>query len=127
MNRLTSAIIEAAIEVHRELGPGLLESIYEECLAEELRLRGLHVERQVALPVQYKGRKLDKTMRMDMRVEERVLVEVKTVECFHESHRAQLLSYLRLSGSKLGLLLNFNAALLKQGIMRVVNGDLDLP
>ena len=127
LNNLTSAIIEAGIEVHRELGPGLLESIYEECLAEELELRHFKVERQVNAPVHYKGRPLGRSMRMDMRVEGRVLVEVKTVDCFHDAHRAQLLTYLKLTGCKLGLLLNFNEALLKEGIMRVVNGDLDQP
>ncbi len=127
LNKLTSAILDAAIEVHRELGPGLLESIYEDCLAEELHLRGLGVERQVPVPVHYKGRSLGRTLRMDMRVDERVLVEVKAIECLHESHRAQLLTYLKLTGCKLGLLLNFNEALLKNGIVRVVNGNLDEP
>lgn len=125
LNELTSLIIAAAIEVHRVLGPGLLESMYELCLVQELRDRDLLVDCQVAVPVSYKGRDLGANMRLDLLVEGRVVVEVKAVEALHDAHVAQLLTYLKLTGCKLGLLINFNEALLKQGIRRVANGLLD--
>lgn len=125
LNALTSKILAAAIEVHRELGPGLLESIYEQCLAQEMLDRGLVVERQLKIPVSYKGRPLGTHLRLDLFVEKNVIVEVKAIDCFHEAHRAQVLTYLKLTDCKLGLLLNFNEATMKEGIMRVVNGDLD--
>ena len=121
-NELSSKIIAAAIEVHRELGPGLLESIYEQCLAQELRDNGLLVEQQVVVPVRYKGRELGTVMRLDMRIERLIIVEVKAIEAFHGAHVAQLLTYLKLTDCQLGLLINFNEALLKHGIRRVVNG-----
>lgn len=125
LNELTSLIIAAAIEVHRVLGPGLLESMYELCLVQELRDRDLLVDCQVAVPVSYKGRDLGANMRLDLLVEGRVVVEVKAVEALHDAQVAQLLTYLKLTGCKLGLLINFNEALLKQGIRRVANGLLD--
>jgi len=118
--QLTEAIIGAAIDVHRELGPGLLESAYEVCLCHELHLRGLHVERQVDLPVSYKGLKLDCGYRLDVVVEDRVVVELKSIEQALPIHHAQLLTYLRLSGKHVGLLMNFNVAVLKNGIIRRV-------
>lgn len=124
IDELTSLIIVAAIEVHRELGPGLLESIYEQCLIQELRDRGLLVESQLTVPVSYKGKPLGASLRLDILVEGRVIVEVKTVDHFHEAHVAQLLTYLKLTDRKVGLLVNFNEALLKHGIRRVVNGDI---
>ena len=124
-NVLSSQIIAAAIEVHRELGPGLLESIYEQCIAQELRERGLRVEQQVVVPVCYKGKALGSNMRLDMRAEGLVIVEVKAVEAFHDAHIAQLLTYLKLTDCRLGLLINFNEALLKQGIRRVINGSIE--
>lgn len=123
IDELTSRIIAAAIEVHRELGPGLLESIYEQCLIQELKDGGLRVESQLLVPVSYKGRPLGANMRLDILVEGRVIVEVKTVEQFNEAHIAQLLTYLKLTDRKVGLLINFNEALLKHGVRRVVNGD----
>jgi len=115
---ITEQIIGAAIEVHRALGPGLLESAYEECLCHELKLRGLAFRRQVDLPVMYKGVKLDCGYRIDLVVQELVLVELKSVEQIHPIHEAQLLSYLRLSGLTTGLLMNFNVPVLKDGIVR---------
>jgi len=117
---LTERIIGAAIEVHRVLGPGLLESAYEECLAWELRHAGLSVERQVPLPVIYKDVRLDAGYRLDLVVEKQVIIELKTVERLLPVHEAQMLTYLRLSGLKVGLLLNFYAAVLKHGIKRIV-------
>ncbi len=124
INELSSRIIAAAIEVHRELGPGLLESIYEQCFIQELRDRGLHVECQVGVPVRYKGRDLGTMMRLDVLVDRRIVVEVKAVEAIHDAHIAQLLTYLKLTGCNLGLIINFNEALLKHGIRRVINGAL---
>jgi len=110
---LTEAIIGAAIDVHRELGPGLLESAYEECLCHELHLRGLHFQRQVDLPVIYKGLKLDCGYKLDVVVDEQVIIELKSIEKILPIHHAQLLTYLRLSGKRIGLLMNFNVAVLK--------------
>ncbi len=121
-NDITQAIIGAAMDVHRELGPGLLESAYEACLAYELIQRGFKVERQKELPVKYRNVTLDCGYRMDLLVEDKVVVEVKAIESLHPVHKAQLLSYLRLSGHKVGLLINFNVTVLKTGIRRVVNG-----
>lgn len=119
-SRLTEQVIGAAIDVHRALGPGLLESAYEACLAYELAERGLSVERQKALPVVYKGVALDCGYRLDLLVEKRLVVELKTVERLEPIHHAQLLSYLKLSGCKVDLLNNFNVTLLKNGIRRLV-------
>jgi len=118
MNEITNKIIGAAIEVHRALGPGLLESAYEECLCHELTLRGLAFERQKPLPVEYKGTKLDCGYRLDLLVEALVVVEIKAVEVIQHIHEAQLLTYLKLGGWKLGLLINFNVPFLKDGIRR---------
>jgi len=117
---LTEQIIGAAIEVHRHLGPGLLESAYEECLCHELHLRGLKFERQRPLPLEYKGIKLDCGYRMDIVVEEKVILELKVVDTIAPIHEAQLLTYLRLSKCKVGLLINFNVPVLKDGIKRMV-------
>ena len=117
---LTEQVIGAAIEVHRALGPGLLESAYEACLAHELTERGFRHERQVPLPVRYKGVELDCGYRLDLVVEGAVIVELKAAKALEPIHTAQLLTYLRLSGLRVGLLLNFNVPVLKQGIMRVV-------
>jgi len=120
-DRITGEIIGAAIEVHRELGPGLLESAYEQCLCHELSLRGLPFQRQVELPVVYKGIRLDCGYRMDVVVEETVVVELKTVDRLLPIHEAQLLTYLKLHHRQIGLLLNFHAAVLKNGMKRLVN------
>ena len=121
-DEVSQAIIGAAIEVHRTLGPGLLESAYEECLAREFSLRQLHFERQKPLPVEYKGVKLDCAYRLDFLVEGMVVIEVKAVDALLPVHEAQLLSYLKLGGWKMGLLINFHVPLLKNGLKRLVNG-----
>ncbi len=118
--QLTDAIIGAAIELHRELGPGLLESAYEQCLCHELQLRNLAFLRQLELPVQYKGIKLDCGYRIDLLVNNSVVVEVKAVPRLLPVHEAQLITYLRLSCKRVGLLINFNVAVLKNGIIRRV-------
>jgi GxxExxY protein len=115
-------IVDVAVHVHRELGPGLLETVYEIILADGLRTRGLRVERQVAIAIEYGGRSFDEGFRADLLVEEKVIVELKCVERLNNAHRKQLLTYLRLSGAKLGYLLNFSEALMKAGIIRTVNG-----
>lgn len=120
-NEIGTAVISAAIENHRELGPGLLESVYEIVLAYELNSRGLHTERQVAVPISYKGIRFDEGFRADMIVDGKVVVELKSVEQVTASHRKQLQTYLRLTGCKLGYVLNFGAALMKEGIVRAVN------
>jgi GxxExxY protein len=118
--QLTETAIGAAIEVHRVLGPGLLESAYEQCLCHELRLRKVRFELQVPLPITYKGILLDCGYRMDLVVEDRVLIELKTVEKLLPVHEAQLLTYLRLSGLRVGLLINFNSPVLRNSIKRMV-------
>lgn len=120
INKITEAIIGAAIEVHRTIGPGLLESTYEECLCRELALQKIPFQRQVPLPVSYKGVNLDCGYRIDLIVADQVVVELKVVENLERIHEAQLLTYLRLSHCKIGLLINFNVPLLKDGIIRRV-------
>ena len=117
---LSRQIINAAIEVHRHLGPGLLESAYEHCLYTELINHGLRTERQQALPVVYKGQRIDCAYRLDLVVEEKVIVELKAVNRLEPVHQAQMLTYLKLSGCRLGLLFNFNTPVLKHGIKRIV-------
>ena len=120
-NEISKIVIGAAIDVHRELGPGLLESAYQECLIFELNDRGLRIEREVNMPISYRGVTLDHGYRMDLVVENKVVVELKTVELLNDVHKAQLLTYLKLGNFKLGLLINFNEILLKNGIKRIVN------
>jgi len=122
INGLSREIIGAAIEVHRALGSGLLESAYEECLARELRLRQIPFERQKALPVNYKGLRLECGYRLDLTVADEIIVEVKAVDSLLPVHLAQLMTYLKLGGWNLGLLINFHVPVLKQGIKRVVLG-----
>ncbi len=117
-NRVTEEIIGAAIEVHRALGPGLLELAYEECLSRELNLRNVLFDRQLALPVDYKGLRLDCAYRLDLLVAGRVVVEVKAISMISPLQEAQLLAYMRLTGCRLGLLINFNVPVLKNGIRR---------
>ena len=119
-NDITHEIIGAAIEVHKRLGPGLLESAYEECFAHELHLRNLRVDRQVGVPIVYKETKLDCGYRIDLLVEGRIVVELKSVESLAPIHEAIILTYLRLSGHKIGLLINFNVAILKGGVRRFI-------
>ncbi|MCX8490661.1 MAG: GxxExxY protein [Cyclobacteriaceae bacterium] len=120
-NEISEKIIGCAIQVHRELGPGLLESSYEECLYFELVQSGLLVEKQKPLPLVYKEVKLECGYRLDLLVEKKVVVEIKAVEALNDIHMAQILTYLKLSKCKLGLLMNFNVALMKAGIRRVAN------
>ncbi|OGO47879.1 MAG: GxxExxY protein [Chloroflexi bacterium RBG_16_64_43] len=124
LDSITREVIGGAIEVHRTIGPGLLESTYQVCLVHELRERGMVVAEQVPLPVRYKGVRLECGYRLDLLVNDRVVIEVKSVEAVMPIHRAQLLSYLKLSGYKMGLLINFNVSLLRDGVVRLVNGTI---
>jgi len=117
---LTAQIIGAAIEVHRRLGPGLLESAYQACLARELSLRNVPFEREVSLPIEYEGIQIDCSYRLDFVVAGKVVIELKAVDALQKVHEARLLTYLRLSGLRVGLLINFNVAVLKEGIRRLV-------
>jgi GxxExxY protein len=121
LDQISRRIIGAAIEVHRQLGPGLLESAYQSCLAYELKQRGLRVEEQQALPVTYKEVKLDCGYRLDLVVENEIIVEIKATETLLPIHEAQLLSYLRLAHKRVGLLINFHVPVLKSGLKRIVN------
>ena len=120
-NELSNIIIGCAIEVHKQLGPGLLESTYQVCLAYELKKKGLHIIEQQALPVVYKEVKLEAGYRIDILVDNKVIIEIKSVDALADIHTAQLLTYLRLKELKLGLIINFNTILLKDGIKRIVN------
>lgn len=122
INEVTRQVIAAAMKVHSTLGPGLLESTYEACTQHELRKAGLKVQAQVQLPVTYDGLKLDLGYRIDLLVEDLVIVELKAVDTFNAVHEAQLISYLKLSGKNVGLLINFNVAHLRDGIRRIVVG-----
>jgi GxxExxY protein len=122
INAITEEVIGAAIDVHRALGPGLLESAYEACLVHELTLRGLELERQRVFPIVYRGLHLERCFRVDLIVEKRVVVEIKSVERFDSVHDAQILTYLRASGCEVGLLINFNVRQLRLGVRRFVNG-----
>jgi GxxExxY protein len=121
-NEIGTIVIESAIAVHRELGPGLLETVYEVVLVRELQDRGLKVERQVSVPIEYKGIRFDEGFRADIIVDGRVILELKSVERVMAAHKKQVQTYLRLTGCKLGYLLNFGEALMKSGITRCVNG-----
>lgn len=122
IDRIGEQIVNAAYVVHRELGPGLLESIYEVCMIQELQSRNLRVESQVKVPVFFKGRQLDREFLIDLLVEGSVIIELKSVELLLPVHEAQLLSYLRLANLPLGYLINFNVSLIKSGIKRKING-----
>ena len=126
-NGIGDAVIAAAVQIHRALGPGLLETVYEIILAHELRQRGLTVERQVPVPIEYCGHKFDEGFRADLLVENKVIVELKCVGRLNEAHRKQLLSYLRLTDMRLGYLLNFSESMMKDGIVRTVNRLHDEP
>jgi GxxExxY protein len=124
LNSISANVIHAAISVHRELGPGLLESVYQDCMLIELRNLGMKVQGEVPLPVFYKGRKIrDEGFRLDLLVEDQVIVELKSVEVVQPVHKKQLLTYLRLANKELGLLINFGEALLKKGIYRIINSS----
>ncbi|MBX9633353.1 MAG: GxxExxY protein [Magnetospirillum sp.] len=120
LHTLGGVIVDSALKVHKELGPGLLESVYEHCLAHELSKRGIHVKRQAAVPIQYDGESLDAGLRLDLLVNDMIVVEIKAVEKVIPVHAAQLLTYLKLSGKRMGFLINFNVRLLKEGIRRYV-------
>ncbi len=122
LNKLSGIILDSSIEVHRNLGPGLLESVYEVCLCKELSLRGIRFLRQVALPVNYKGEKLEAEYRIDILVNDEIVVEIKSCETLHPVYIAQVLTYLKLSNKKLGLLINFNVPKLIEGYKRIING-----
>lgn len=123
-NDISKIVFESALKVHQTLGPGLLESAYEECMFYELKKYNLKVEKQKRLPLVYEEVKLDAGYRIDIIVEDKFIVEIKAVEALNDVHLAQLLTYLRLSNCKLGLLINFNVSLLKNGVKRVINGTL---
>ena len=120
-NKIGDIIINTAVALHKELGPGLLETVYEVILAHKLKEQGLAIERQVAVPIVYNGIKFDEGFRVDLLVENKVIIELKSVEHLHKAHRKQLLTYLKLKGCKLGYLLNFGESLMKEGISRVIN------
>jgi GxxExxY protein len=125
LNAISGQVVDAAIAVHTELGPGLLESVYEIALAYELRQREFHVERQIPVPVQYRGIRFDEGYRLDLVVNDIVIVEIKSIEAVTAIHRKQILTYLRLTNRPLGLILNFNVNLMKDGISRIANGIAD--
>ena len=124
-NEVGTIIVDCAVRIHRDLGPGLLETVYEVVLASVLEQRGLRVERQVSVPIEYEGRKFVEGFRADLIVDGKVLVELKSVEHVSAAHKKQLLTYLRLTGLKLGYLLNFGEALMRDGITRIIKGFLD--
>jgi GxxExxY protein len=124
-NEIGKIVIDTAVAMHKELGPGLLETVYEVILAYELERHGLSVKRQVSIPIEYRGTRFEEGFRVDILVENKVIVELKSVESLNKAHKKQVLTYLRLTGCKLGYLLNFGEALMKDGISRVINGEID--
>ena len=122
INKLSGIILDSSIEVHKILGPGLLESVYEICLCKEFDLRGVRYKRQVTLPIEYKGEELDADFRIDILVEDKIIIELKSVEILHPVFEAQLLTYLKLADKRLGLLINFNVPRLIDGFKRMING-----
>jgi len=123
-NEISKIVFDCALKVHQALGPGLLESSYEECLYYELKKTGLLIEKQKALPLIYEDVKMEIGYRVDLIIERKFIVEVKSVEALNDVHLAQVLTYLKLSNCKLGLLINFNVSLLKNGVKRIINGTL---
>jgi GxxExxY protein len=124
-NELSKIVFDLGLKVHRNLGLGLLESSYEECLFYELKKSTLKVERQKILPVIYEGIQMETSYRIDIMIEDKIIIELKSVESLNDLHLAQLLTYLKLSNCKLGMLINFNVPLFKNGVKRVINGQLD--
>ncbi|MBN2383003.1 GxxExxY protein [bacterium] len=124
-NEIGNIIVDEAITLHRELGPGLLEIVYEVILAHKLMQHGLSIKRQVAIPIEYEGIKFEEGFRIDLLVEQKVIIEIKSVETLHKAHKKQLLTYLKLAGCKLGYLLNFGESLMKEGISRIINGEIN--
>lgn len=123
-NEIGTLIVDSAVHLHRDLGPGLLETVYEVTLAAKLRKQGLSVDRQVGIAIDYEDQRFDEGFRADLIVDRKVIVELKSVETVHPAHKKQVLTYLRLTGIKLGYLLNFGEALMKDGITRIVHGEL---
>jgi GxxExxY protein len=123
-NDIAKHVFDCALEIHKDLGPGLLENAYLECLVYKLRKKGFAVDKQRSLPLVYEDVKLEAGYRLDIHIENKLIVEVKAIEALHDIHMAQLLTYLKLTGNKLGLLINFNSVLLKNGFRRVINGYL---
>ncbi len=123
-NQLASIVFRLGMKVHRELGPGLLESVYEECLCYELKKEGVQFERQKSLSLLYRGVEIESKLKLDLVLEDKLIVELKSVNKFEPIHMAQILTYLKLSQCKLGLLINFNTSLFKSGVRRVINGTL---
>ncbi len=123
-NQIATIVVNASYKVHKSLGPGLLESAYEECLYYELKKQGLQVEKQKPLPLVYESVKMDIGYRVDLMVENKFIIEIKSVESINDVHLAQILTYLKLSDCKLGMLINFNVSLVKNGIKRIINGSL---
>jgi GxxExxY protein len=123
-NELSKIVFECGLKVHRALGPGLLESAYEECLFYELNKTGVHIEKQKGLPLMYNEVKLDIGYRIDLILDNKLIIEIKAVDALNDIHLAQILTYLKLSGCKLGLLINFNSVLFKDGVKRIINGTL---
>jgi len=121
LNNISAEIIACAMRVHRALGPGLLEKVYQECLFYELNKAGISVKKEFMLPIKYDGIELESGLRIDLLVENKLVIELKSVDEINDVHMAQTLTYLKLSGCKLGLIINFNVALLKQGIKRIIN------
>lgn len=124
-NEIGAIIVDHAVHLHRELGPGLLETVYEVILAHQLREAGLKVDRQVPMPIEFQGIRFDEGFRADIIVEGRVIVELKSVENISKAHKKQVLTYLKLTDMKLGFLLNFGAAMMKDGIFRIINGTIE--
>jgi GxxExxY protein len=124
-NEIGTIVVDCAVRLHQDLGPGLLETVYEVVLAKKLEQRGLSVQRQVPVPIEHEGLKFEEGFRADLIVDQKVIIELKSVETFHPAHKKQLLTYLRLRNNKLGYLLNFGSALMKDGITRIINGQLE--
>ncbi len=124
-NEIGQIIVDCAVKLHKELGPGLLETVYEVILTSKLKNFGLSVKRQVAIPIEYQGHKFDEGFRADIVVEDKVISELKSIEKVNNAHKKQVLTYLKLTGYKLGYLLNFGEALMKDGIPRIINGQID--
>ena len=124
-NEIGKIVVDCAIGLHKELGPGLLETVYEVLLSHELELKGLRIKRQVQIPIEYHGIKFNEGFRADIVVEDRVILELKSVEIVNDAHKKQVLTYLKLTGCKLGYLLNFGESLMKDGITRMINGKIE--
>jgi GxxExxY protein len=120
LNELSRQVVDAAFQVHKALGPGLLESVYEACLCHELKKRNISFQRQVVLPVVYDGVEIEEGLRLDLWIDKELIVELKAVEVLNEVHQAQLMTYMKLTGTRLGLLVNFNVPVIKQGIKRII-------